>query len=241
MTPMKTLFLSLAIITFGSGQVSAETFNFNPNLLVPDNGGSVSDSETISSSITSIQSIKVTLNISPVLPGAANAMINGDFWAYLQNSNGGGPNNAWLLNRIGTTDASQPTDAGNIGNGFAITLFDSAPQDIHLAPNPNGALPGGTLTGNWQPDARNTSPDSVTQGDLRSSFLSVFNNQSASGNWALFIGDASQGGGVAKVDSWSLEFTGVPEPTEWAAISGIALLGFGIWRKKRLTDSSVQV
>src|SRR4051812_34378877 len=131
MTRMKTLFLSLAIITFGSRHVSADTFNFNPNLLVPDNGGSVSDSETISSSITSIQSIKVTLNISAV---SATAMVNGDYWAYLQNSNGGGPQNAWLLNRIGTSDASIFTDAGNTGNGFAVTLFDSAPQDIHTAP-----------------------------------------------------------------------------------------------------------
>jgi len=40
---------------------------------------------------------------------------------------------------------------------------------------------------------------------------------------------------LANTPFWgaSMQFTPVPEPAEWAAMAGIGLLGFGLWRRSR--------
>lgn len=175
--------------------------------IIPDgNPSGLSQTQTINSSITAITSVTVHLDIS--------SEFTGDIYAYLTH----GSSIAILLNRPGST-AGNPFGYGD-STGYQITLSDAAANDIHLYQNVVIPASGSPLTGNWQPDARNVDPNSVTDTSSRTAFLSVFNGQAASGDWTLFVADMSSGG-VSALNSWSLDFTGrqtaVPEPGTYLA------------------------
>jgi len=234
-TAMIKSILALSIAPLWISHVSAESFSFNSfggqsSFAIPDNlGTGVSDSRNISSSITSIGSITVSLDISG--PGGA---FNGDFYVYLQHDSG----LAVLLNRPGKSSSSS-SDFGYSDNGFNIQLNDSAVNgDIHVYQTKVVPQSGQQLTGLWQPDGRITDPDSVATSDPRSNLLSVFNGADANGTWKLFISDNSDQG-IGQLNSWGLDFAPVPEPEEWAAISGVGLLGFAIWRRSKRNSTAV--
>ena len=141
-----------------------------------------------------------------------------------------GTQTAVLLNQVGLT-GSDPV--GFNYNGWNVVFKDSAANgDVHLG---QPAVPGSTLTGDWQPDGR-LSPS----GSSRTALLSVFNNDAANSTWHLQVTDRSNGATMT-LNSWTLSFTGdtgssvtgssVPEPQHFAAFAGASLLGFALVRR----------
>jgi subtilisin-like proprotein convertase family protein len=134
----------------------------------------------------------------------------GDLYAYLTHDG----YTAVLLDRIGTSELNP---YGNTSPGMNVTFSMDGAMDIH-------SVPSGTtqITGTYLPD----------RGDL-----SVFFNHGSTGDWRLFIAD-QDGGGVATLNSWSLDVTEVPEPVNVAlgifAAGFVALHGFRFWRRKTI-------
>ena len=107
---------------------------------------------------------------------------------------------------------------------------NAANGDIHVYKRVSDPL-GGILTGTWQPDGRDVSPESVTTGDARNKTMSQFNGINPNGNWTLFVADVAGGQGFGTIQNWGLEFTAVPEPHAFALAMGLALVGFGAYRR----------
>ena len=196
------------------------TFGGQPSLAITDGSGSgVSDLRRLSSSITSIGSLTVSLNIS--------GEFNGDLYAYLRHDSGF----SILLNRPGRT-ADSPSGYGD--SGLNITLSDFATRDIHSYGAVVTPAAGSPLTGFWQPDGRNVDPSMVLDSTARTATLSSFTGLSASGDWTLFLADM-QSGGTSALESWSLEFfapgLSVPEPYQYRLVVGAGLIGFVVWRR----------
>jgi hypothetical protein len=204
------------------------------NAAIPDdNTSGFQDTRHISYSLGPITDVSVTLNVSGTGAGGA---VNGDFYAYLTH----GSATAILLNRPGVRSGSS---LGYDDNGFSsVTFNDSASNgDVHFyrrqlfnddttrippAPSP--------LTGTWAPDGRFVLPRSsgtTIESTPRTALLGTFNNANMQGDWTLFISDVS-GGGTARLASWSLTVTAVPEPREIGIAIGLGLLGFALIRKK---------
>jgi hypothetical protein len=43
---------------------------------------------------------------------------------------------------------------------------------------------------------------------------------------------SSASGGTSRLDNFAINYTAVPEPEEWAAIVGVGLVGFALWRRR---------
>ena len=150
---------------------------------------------------SSLVSISVGLNIS--------GGWNGDLYSYLSYDN----QLVVLLNRPGRTANNA---FGYSDSGFNITLGASG-ADIHMyqtVANYSTAIvtPGYA----WAADGRNTDPLTVTDNADRNTSLVNFNGMNPNGNWTLFLADLS-GGGISRLDSWSLNIEAVPEPAPYFA------------------------
>ena len=206
------------------GQVT-ETYSFTtfsggqPSLTIPDgNASGVSDTRTITgSAIFSIESIRVDLDLS--------AEFNGDLYGYLRHESGF----SVLLNRPGRASGNL---SGYDDGGFNVAFEDDAASgDIHYYQPASGS----PLTGLWQPDARAIDPDSsgaTFDTAPRTATLDSFSGLNANGAWTLFLADLA-GGGNSALNSWGLEITPVPEPHEYAIVTGAALAAFALWRRQR--------
>jgi len=205
---MKLKLLCGLVVLLASARLcaAAESATFSPGLAIPDNDANgVSDTETFSSSITSITNVQISLDIS--------GGFNGDMYAYLRHGNTGF---AILLNRVDRTAGNL---FGSSDNGFNITLSSSAASDVHGA-----SAGGGILTGTWQPDGRNIDPENALDTTARTALFDSFNGLSASGDWTLFIADTSPVG-TATFQDWTLKVEGVPEPSALC----LGLLGIGVF------------
>jgi subtilisin-like proprotein convertase family protein len=197
-------------------QTTTENYSYTPNLPIPDNSiVGVSDSHVLSSSIGSITSLRVSLDIT--------GGFNGDFYAYLVHTDAASNTGfAILLNRPGRTALNS---FGYADSGINVIFQDGAANgDIHSYPSPL-VPPGSPLTGLWQPDERNVNPSAALDTSPRTAFLSSFNGLAASGTWTLLVADLSPVGSGTFL-SWGLEVTGmaVPEPASWVlATAGVAL------------------
>jgi hypothetical protein len=200
------------------------------NSPIPDNdaNGLVSTLD-VTTSVTTIQNIEVTLNISSA-PG--NAAWNGDLYAYLSHGPDPSPGFAVLLNRVGVSGANS---SGYGDPGFAVSLSDSAAKDIHLYQTSSPTYDAnGRLTSLWQPDGRNILPSSSAgtfDSASRSAKLASFTGLDPNGQWVLFISDCSVGN-EAVLDSWTLSINPVPEPQSYAVITAVALLLLAIARER---------
>src|SRR5207253_2491776 len=206
-----------------------ETF-LGINADIPDGSLSgLSDRRTITQS-GPISEVSVTINIS----GSGFGTVNGDYYAYLTHGSG----MAVLLNRSGVRSASS---LGYDDNGFSsVTFSDSASKgDVHNYRmtlfgdhiTPIGATPS-ALTGTWQPDGRSICPRSAgatIDAASRTAMLSSFQSLNINGDWTLFIADVA-GGGKAKLTSWSMTVTAVPEPLDAVLAIAMGLLAFGAIR-----------
>jgi hypothetical protein len=218
---------SFAIASAVSAQVF--TFNYTANSAIPDgdaNGvsfvGNVSGVTWPAASPNTGYSTAAFMEIvgSPIA-------YNSDYYATLVNNASG--QKAVLLNRVGKGEAGFQFGYGD--NGMNIKLKDSAANgDIHVYKRVTDPL-GGILTGTWQPDGRDVQPESVTTGDARNRTLSQFNGVNPNGNWTLFVADVAGGQGNGTITTWGLEFTAVPEPQAFAMAAGLALMGFGAYRR----------
>jgi hypothetical protein len=167
------------------------------------------------------------VNVSLNLTGGSG--FNGDIYAYLAHE--GTDDIAILLNRPGKDDGNI---VGTFGSGFSnVTFDDSASADVHNYETTLGGsfVAGSALTGTWQPDGRNVDPDLVTSSSSRTSLLDTFDGIDGDGDWTLFIADMSEGGSLTLSDR-SIEVSAVPEPEEYAAMIGLGLIGFAIWRRR---------
>lgn len=202
-----------------------------PNTVIPDNSavGITSEQEVVGLS-SAIFSVQVHLSISAA---GVDPMYNGDLYVVLSH----GTDQAVLLNRVGRRDGAL---AGYADSGFDVTFSDSAAADVHnyrLTLNGSHFIPLSTtgtpaaLTGSWQPDGRNVDPQAVTSGTSRTATLSEFTATDPNGTWSLYVVDLSPTG-VARLNSWELDLTMVPEPLETGLI-GAGMLGLWALRRRR--------
>jgi subtilisin-like proprotein convertase family protein len=214
MTKTLLLLTALPALTLTATAAVTETFNFNAlNLAVPDgNPAGLANNQSISSTIVSIDSVVLTLNIS--------GTFNGDLYGYVTHSSGF----TVLLNRPGKSASS---GFGYDDDGFSVTFDDTAAADIHTYRNSDTPGIGTPLSGLWQPDGRNVDPADVTEASARTAMLSSFNLSAAAGDWTLFLADTSSGD-THTLQSWTLSITGtaIPEPGALllALAGGMALL-----------------
>lgn len=201
-----------SLITYDSSLISVGT-------QIPDNNlTGISSTFTVSGSgIGFLENVRINVNIS--------GGFDGDLYAYITHDG----QHAILLNRIGTTGTGT---FGSSQAGMSIWFDDSvAAPNVHTA----GTLSPGGVYGS---DGRDESPTDLAAINAASaqSILSDFYGQSAEGDWTLFLADAS-GGGVATLDSWALEITGIPEPANVAlAVFGgafVVLQGVRFWKRKQ--------
>ncbi len=212
-------------------------------VLIPDNSSvGVAHAPVVSGVPGVIQSLQVQVNLSPA---GASPMFNGDIFATLSHSSG----YSVLLNRAGRRDGST---TGYGDNGFNLTFSMAATADIHsyrttvsgneLTPI-SAADPALPLTGTWQPDGRTADPEAVLTSSPRITSLETFTGMDPNGEWTLFVADFGAGG-IAQLESWSLEFTVVPEPSTTAMVTGTGLLGLAMarrWRQSRRRPTSAPV
>jgi hypothetical protein len=200
-------------------------------LAIPDNSavGAV-HAPVVSGVPGTIASLQVQLTLSPRGP---EPMFNGDLFVTLSHESG----YAVLLNRVGRRDGAA---TGYADNGFGITLADPAAADVHtyrqtvtgneLTPI-SAATPAAPLTGTWQPDGRTADPGTVLTSSPRITSLGAFTGLDPNGQWTLLVADLGAGG-LAQLESWSLEFTVVPEPHESAALTASALAALALARRR---------
>lgn len=239
----RTLALGLAMAGWGAqGQV----IDFISGALVPDGSGSGLVDRRSLSGLGEVSLAEVGIRIS----GVGDGMINGDIYATLSHLNQLGTVDGFvvLLNRLGKREEN---DEGYFDSGLSIDLVErGAAPDVHnyrVTLGGSHAVPiGGPLSGLWSVDGRSVDPDLVLDSDPRSTGLEGFSKvDSDSGQWVLFVSDVV-GGGQARLDGWSLRFEGsgsggpaVPEPSTYAVVAGVALVGLaGIRRWRRAAGNS---
>ena len=200
------------------------------NVTIPDNDSiGVEISQTLNGIPGTISNIEVSLTIT----GTGDGAFDGDYYAELVNGAG---SFAVLLNRVGVSSGN---DFGYGDNGFDVTFSDAAANDIHFYQNFSYSLnPSGQLTGLWQPDGENISPQSDPSDfdnaeENQTALLSSFTGDDPNDTWTLFLADLSEGG-TGQLTSWSIDITTVPEPSEISLIAAglILLVSIRRWQKK---------
>lgn len=217
--------LSLIAVT-ASAQLTFNGTTLNNPIKYWDQG-TTSGEVTVGSSYQgfSVQNLQVSLHIQ----SDGNAW-NGDYYIWLTHTLPDTTSTvAVLLNRVGKDGLNN--SAGYYDTGMNITLVDTDPTDIHTYHNevdPNG----GFLTGTFASDGRTTSPNLVSIADPRTATLSIFNGQTMAGTWTIAVADYDiNRSNHSTLNSWGLTFTNVPEPSEYALLAGIGLIGFAAYRR----------
>lgn len=196
----------------------------------------------------STNSFQVELNLTGDPIGG-----NGDIYAALQAPTVGGKSGpmAILLNRPGVAPGSL---LGYQDNGGLFTFYEGANDpnhvdskgvqqsftDAHFYQNDPvyGGQPGDNgVSGIFRSDGRDVDPTLGTAAQYgaatRTKTLAAFDGLNPNGQWTLFIADVSSGGS-SKITSWGLDFTPIPEPSEYALAIGIGLVGFALYRRRTM-------
>jgi hypothetical protein len=204
MKPLLSIVVALALAS--APTVCASEFIFGGGL-IPDSGsiafqGNVS---TLAGPLT-----ELTVNLAIVGAGTGGAY-NGDLYLTLQHDSVF----TVLLNRPGRRLGDS---YGYSDSGFSITLDDSAAAAAPNVHNYRLTLSGnhdtpitGPLTSTWSSDGRNVDPNSVLDSTPITTSLADFVGVNPNGTWYLFAADASSGG-YARLQSWTLDISTVPEP-----------------------------
>lgn len=219
-----TAALCVSSVLSMSGAVFVNDFStgFADDGVIPDGNTSPwSDTRSLSGMSDPISSVSVHVNVS--------GGFNGDLYAYLSHDNVVVP----LMNRVGVGTGN---DLGYMDSGFDVVFSDAAANNIHFYQ----AVPSFNILGAspWRPDGRTLNPVSAASSAFDApgtSTLGSFIGVNPNGDWTLVIADVSTGGQATLV-GWGLSVTtlaAVPEPSEWAALTGFALLGGAIYRRVR--------
>jgi subtilisin-like proprotein convertase family protein len=211
-----TILCILGVLAFQSFAAASTTWTgptWNVSTVVPDNDDvGITDIRTISiPGLDEIENVTVNLHFT--------GGWNGDLYAYLLHDSGF----SVLLNRPGRSLSALD---GSATVGMAITFDDSAVSDIHTAI----PMSGGSVSGTYQPDGRETDPYNTLNTDARTAMLADFIGLDPNGTWKLFVADQSAGE-ESTLQSWSLTITAVPEPS---AVMLAALGLFPLFRRKRV-------
>jgi len=186
--------------------------------------GIATDSQVVSGHGTAtIQDLQVNLTIT-----SGGYAMNGNFGAFITHTVGTTSTTAYLLSRPGKDSTH---NFGYFDNaGMSITLSDKASTDVHLYQTVTipDTIP---LTGTYQPDGRSFDARTVTTANARDAMLSVFNGQTIDGTWTVTIADYNSKANDAKFTQWGLTFTNVPEPSQYAMLAGLGLIGFAAYRR----------
>lgn len=208
-----------ALAVTASAQVVVQ-YTTTPNQSINYLSGN-SDTITVpSSSFTpgyTVGDVNVFLNLA-----GNTIMYNSDFIAYLAHDF----RLAYLIHNVGA-----PTTAGYGGNGMNVKFDDAqgAIRDIHSYATQITAGQDNPLTGTWSSDGRLISTDARS---LNPNPLATFNGTNPSGDWRLYVQDALSGAqSSATLVNWGVEITAVPEPSEYAMVFGLALIGFAAYRR----------
>jgi len=146
---------------------------------------------------------------------------------------------ATILNRPGMGEVT----GGYPDNGLNITLFDgvdpndSSITDIHWYRNDSLYTVNsvGQVTGTYKSDGRSISADDE-HADLyvtaaRDSSMAIFQGINPNGEWTLAVLDMTDVG-IGTLKSWGLDFTPIPEPSQYAMVVGAGLMAFGFYRNR---------
>jgi subtilisin-like proprotein convertase family protein len=218
---MRRLLFTTTCIMLGQSVASAavisQTFSMSNPTAIPDGDLSgLVQSITPATGIGNLDTITVTLETT--------GGWNGDLYAYLWH----GGEISILVNRTGRTAGN---GAGSATSGMFLQLDDAAVTDVHSAPGGFGS----SMTGTFQPSARNVHPLTALDSSPRVAGLGVFTGDSASGEWRLYIADVASGD-EANLTSWSIHLTGeesvsVPEPA--TALLGALTAFLTVTRRSR--------
>ncbi len=225
---MKTLLSVLAATLVGSTAVNAVVFNSTGSQLIPDGNITGIESTINVSGLGANEHTVESFTLSLTITGGRN----GDLFAYLTHDGV----TAVLLNRVGRGNVA----GGYSDAGFAVTFSDVG-NDIHSYQSGTFFLDeSGRLMGTWGADGRDASPLSATATDPRvSNPFSVFTGKSSGGDWTLFLADVNGNAAQGTLESWSLDITAVPEPTNVAlGVFGglfVVVQGVRFWKKKQAT------
>lgn len=230
---------ALIICTFLSiascGVCSAGIFTgcWDGNLTIPESGPVTATINISAPGNWALTDLRISLNIS----GGRNS----DLSVILRAPGENAPY-IYLINRPGRGDPVSDMFGGGLyamDSGFLITISDHATRDLHWYrgwPGIGGGLPR-KVTGEFQPDGRNVSPQAPGLAFLlaeRVSLAAIFRDVNPVGQWTLELRDWNPGGPTAILNGWALEITAVPEPVETAlaAFAGLLLIG---WLVRTLT------
>lgn len=161
---------------------------------------------------------------------------NGDIYAKLIYGNQA---SAILLNQAGSgTSYSNPV-IGYQNNGLQFTFMNDqfatgiTSTDAHAyQTSPQYSFDAQNKAyGTYLVDGRET----ITTGtDPRTKLLTAFNGLNPNSTlWGLYLQDFSAQNKL-KVDSWAITFTTVPEPSQYAMLAGLGLVGFAAYRRYRV-------
>ena len=214
---MKAIYLLLLALLPSLTVEAATTINqtWNISTTIPDNDDvGFSNTQSITTyDLTKIESVSVDLTF--------DGGWNGDLYVYLVHNGA----ISVLLNRPGRSLANPD---GAASSGMTINLSDLAATDIHT----DIAMSGTSVIGTFQPDGRISDPWVVDDTDARPAMLSSFTGLDANGSWTLFVADQSAGE-ISILKSWSLNVTGVPEPSA-ALLSAMAVMAMAFFRKREM-------
>jgi subtilisin-like proprotein convertase family protein len=182
-----------SLLPCAASAATTVSYTYAINTQIPDNSGiGLTNTQQVTVSVSAISEVTVLLSVSEGWCG--------DLYAYLTHGSGF----SVLLNRPGRSLAD-PFGSGV--TDLTVTFNDNAPADNHT-----GIPTTGAISGVYQPDGRAVDPDNSLDTSPRTAFLSSFNGLDANGEWTLYVADVATGDTMTLV-SWSLNITGVPEPS----------------------------
>lgn len=232
-TPKVLTILAAASAITGSvyGQVPVTTIPQTSTGEIPDYESVIRPSLLLSGNVFGLDTSKTwyVYSVSLNLSGATSG-INGDIFAKLIY---GDQASAILLNRAGTGSAYGST-TGYANDGMSFTFVRDGygtTVDAHAYQTSPGYSTdaGNKAYGTFTLDGRETITTGTT--DPRTKLLNSFDGKAVNSSlWGLYLQDF-QSGGKLKVDSWSISFTEVPEPSEYAMLAGLGLIGFAAYRR----------
>jgi hypothetical protein len=232
---IKPLALSLSLTTGTFAAITLSDVDLISPLAIPDHDPSGVIRTLIVSGLDANSRYALDLNLN--IEGMSYGGFIGDLFVYLAHETDSGTyDQVVLLNRPGRSDT---LPSGYDDAGLNVTLSDRAQTDIHIYPSQDYTLNANqALTGTWQPDRRESNPDTVTTEDARTGttldgLVNDLSPTDPNGKWTLFLADM-EAGGTMQLNSWSMTLTSIsPIPEPYSILATSALLASALLIRTR--------